>query len=75
MLKPKMMLCVMMLPLVAAGCIDLQYSQIVRNTIASGVMQPPPDWQTLLTTGLFHLRAEADHYAKQLEGTQKYINE
>ena len=26
-------------------------------------------------TGLFHPQREADHYAKQLEGTQKYINE
>ena len=25
--------------------------------------------------GLFHPQREADHYAKQLEGTQKYINE
>ena len=26
-------------------------------------------------TGLFHPQREADHYAKQLKGTQKYINE
>ena len=32
------------------------------------------DWQTPLN-GLFHPQREADHYAKQLEGTQKYINE
>ena len=37
------------------------------------IMQPP-DWQTPLN-GLFHPQREADHYAKQLEGTQKYINE
>ena len=38
------------------------------------IMQPPPDWQTP-PNGLFHPQREADHYAKQLEGTQKYINE
>ena len=37
-------------------------------------MQPPPDWQTIAERDYF-TRAEADHYAKQLEGTQKYINE
>ena len=35
------------------------------------IMQPPPDWQTPLN-GLFHPQREAE---KQLEGTQKYINE
>ena len=28
------------------------------------IMQPPPDWQTPLWTGLFHPQREADHYAK-----------
>ena len=28
------------------------------------IMQPPPDWQTLLNLGLFHPQREADHYAK-----------
>ena len=37
------------------------------------IMQPP-DWQT--PSRLFHPQREADHYGKkQLEGTQKYINE
>ena len=38
------------------------------------IMQPPPDWQTPLN-GIISPQREADHYAKQLEGTQKYINE
>ena len=37
-------------------------------------MQPPPDWHT--AERLFHPQREADHFMqKQLEGTQKYINE
>ena len=50
--------------------------QSVREaTTASGVDNAAsPDWQTPLN-GLFHPQREADHYAKQLEGTQKYINE
>ena len=39
------------------------------------IMQPPPDWQTPLT-GLFHPSGERlITMQKQLEGTQKYINE
>ena len=52
--------------------------QSVREaTTASGawIMQPPPDWQTPLNRDYFTLRERLDHYAKQLEGTQKYINE
>ena len=38
-------------------------------------MQPPPDWQTPLNDD-FHPRGEAMiTMQKQLEGTQKYINE
>ena len=76
MLKLKMMLCVMMLPLVVVGCTSKQsVSQCIEATTASGVriMQPPP------ASG----RAEQDYFTserlitmqKQLEGTQKYINE
>ena len=47
--------------------------QSVREaTIASGGCSPLTGRHR--RTGLFHPR-EADHYAKQLEGTQKYINE
>ena len=34
-----------------------------------------PDWQTPLNVGLFHLRERLITMQKQLEGTQKYINE
>ena len=37
-------------------------------------MQPPPDWQHTAER-IISPQREADHYAKQLEGTQKYINE
>ena len=50
MLKLKMMLCVMMLPLVAVGCTSKQVCQSVREaTTASGVDNAAsPDWQTPL---------------------------
>ena len=48
MLKLKMMLCVMMLPLVVVGCTSKQSVSQCEATTASGVMQPPPDWQTPL---------------------------
>ena len=51
--------------------------QSVREaTTASGVDNAAsPDWQTPLNGIISHPQREADHYAKQLEGTQKYINE
>ena len=75
MLKLKMMLCVMMLPLVVVRLHIKAVCQSVREatTASAWIMQPPPDWQTPLNRIIFTL--EADHYAKQLEGTQKYINE
>ena len=50
MLKLKMMLCVMMLPLVVVGCTSKQFCQSVREaTTASGVDNAAsPDWQTPL---------------------------
>ena len=50
MLKLKMMLCVMMLPLVVVGQASKQSGQSVREaTTASGVDNAAsPDWQTLL---------------------------
>ena len=65
MLKLKMMLCVMMLPLVVVGCTSKQsVSQCVKSPPPPAwIMQPPPDWQTPLN-GLFHPQREADHYAK-----------
>ena len=74
MLKLKMMLCVMMLPLVVVGCIKAVCQSVREATTASGVdVQPPP-------TGEFHeqdyftLREKPITMQKQLEGTQKYIN-
>ena len=51
--------------------------QSVREatTPPAWIMQPPPDWQTPLNGIISLLRERSDHYAKQLEGTQKYINE
>ena len=39
------------------------------------IMQPPPDWQTPLNRIIFTLRERLITMQKQLEGTQKYINE
>ena len=73
--KAEMMLCVMMLPLVVVGCIKAVCQSVKPPRPPAWIMQPPPDWQTPLN-GLFHPQREADHYAKQLEGTQKLsINE
>ena len=65
MLKLKMMLCVMMLPLVVVGCTSKQsVSQCVKPPPPPAwIMQPPPDWQTPLN-GIISPQREADHYAK-----------
>ena len=64
MLKLKMMLCVMMLPLVVVGCTSKQSVSQCSHHFASGVDNAAsPDWQTPLN-GLFHPQREADHYAK-----------
>ena len=74
MLKLKMMLCVMMLPLVVVGCTSKQsVSQCVK-------LPPPPAWimHRLADTAerdYFTLRERLITMQKQLEGTQKYINE
>ena len=76
-LKLKMMLCVMMLPLVVVGCTSKQsVSQCVKlPPPPAWIMQPPPDWQTPLNGDYFTLRERLITMQKQLEGTQKYINE
>ena len=76
MLKLKMMLCVMMLPLVVVGCTSKQsVSQCVKPP-------PPPAW--ICSLPRLADTAERDYFTpserlitmqKQLEGTQKYINE
>ena len=71
MLKLKMMLCVMMLPLVVVGCASKQsVSQCVKPPPPAWIMQPPRLADT----------AERDYspseklitMQKQLEGTQVY---
>ena len=62
---------------VAAGRRRLHIKAVCQSvretTTASGVDNDLPDWQTPLN-GIIS-PSKADHYAKQLEGTQKYINE
>ena len=64
---------------VAAGRRRLQYQQSVTaceaTTPPAWIMQPPPDWQTPLNGDYFTLRERLITMQKQLEGTQKYINE
>ena len=64
---------------VAAGrrqfCTSKQsVSQCVKPPPPPAWIMQPPDWQTRWT-GLFHPQREAVTMQKQLEGTQKYINE
>ena len=75
MLKLKMMLCVMMLPLVVVGCTSKQSVSRVKLPAASGVDNAAsPDWQTPLN-GIISPSERLITMQKQLEGTQKYINE
>ena len=72
MLKLKMMLSVMML-LVVVGCTSKQsVSQCVKPPLPPAWIMQPPRLADNSRTGLFHPQREADHGAKQLEGTQKY---
>ena len=66
MLKLKMMLCVMMLPLVVSRLHIKAVCQSVREaTTASGVDNAAsPDWQTPLNGIISPSEREADHYAK-----------
>ena len=75
MLKLKMMLCVMMLPLVVIGCTSKPVCQSVREaTTASGVDNAALNQPDTAERGYFTLRGLIT-MQKQLEGTQKYINE
>ena len=74
MLKLKMMLCVMMLPLVVVGCTSYSPSVSAKPPPPGADNAASPDRQTTLIR-IISLRREADHYAKTTEGTQKYINE
>ena len=77
MLKLKMMLCVMMLPLVVVGCTSKQsVSQCVKPPPPPAwIMQPPPRLADTAERDYFTLRERLITMQKQLEGTQKYINE
>ena len=72
MLKLKMMLCVMMLPLVVVSLHIKTVCQSVREaTTASGVDGDLPTGRHQ-RTGLFHPQREADHMQKQLEELEVY---
>ena len=75
MLKLKMMLCVMMLPLVVVGCTSCQ-PVVSEATTASGVDNAAsPRLADTAERDYFTLRERLITMQKQLEGTQKYINE
>ena len=77
MLKLKMMLCVMMLPLVVVSFTSKAVCQSVREaTTASGVDNAAsPRLADTAERDYFTLRGRLITMQKQLEGTQKYINE
>ena len=76
MLKLKMMLCVMMLPLVVVGCTSKAVCQSVREaTTASGVDNAAPRLADTAERDYFTSGERLITMQKQLEGTQKYINE
>ena len=76
MLKLKMMLCVMMLSLVVVGCTSKQSVSQCEATTASGVDNAAsPRLADTAERDYFTLRERLITMQKQLEGTQKYINE
>ena len=75
MLKLKMMLCVMMLPLVVVGCTSKQSVSQCEATTASGVDNAASRLADTAERDYFTLRERLITMQKQLEGTQKYINE
>ena len=69
------MLCVMMLPLVVVGCIKAVCQSVREATTASGVDNAAsPRLADTAERDYFTLRRLIT-MQKQLEGTQKYINE
>ena len=65
MLKLKMMLCVMMLPLVVVGCTSQSVSQWGGEaTTASGVDNAASRLADTAERDYFYPQREADHYAK-----------
>ena len=73
MLKLKMMLCVMMLPLVVVGCTSKAVCQSVREaTTASGVDNAAsPDFRQMSLNGHFHLQ-ESRSMRKTTGQNQRY---
>ena len=70
MLKLKMMLCVMMLPLVVVGCIIKEARSVSAATIASGVDNAAsPRLADTAERDYFTLRERLITMQKQLEGT------
>ena len=70
------MLCVMMLPLVVVGCTSKQSVSQCEATTASGVDNAAsPRLADTAERDYFTLRERLITMQKQLEGTQKYINE
>ena len=67
----------MMLPLVVVGCNIVPVCQSVREAAHAlrRIMQSSPDWQTLLNGIISPSERGWSLAQKQLEGTQKYINE
>ena len=75
MLKLKMMLCVMMLPLVVVGCTSKQSVSQCEATTASGVDNAALRLADTAERDYFTSGERLIYYAKTTEGTQKYINE
>ena len=74
MLKLKMMLA-MMLPLVVVGCTSKQSVSQCEATTASGVDNAASPYCDTAERDYFTPRERLITMQKQLEGTQKYINE
>ena len=74
--KAEMMLCVMMLSLVVVGCTSKQsVSQCVKPPPPPAWIMQPPRLADTAERNYFTLRERLITMQKQLEGTQKYINE
>ena len=67
--------CVMMLPLVVVGCTSAVCQSVREATTASGVDNAASRLADTAERDYFTLRERLITMQKQLEGTQKYINE
>ena len=76
MLKLKMMLCVMMLPLVVVGCTSKQsVSQCVKPPLPPADNAASPRLADTAERDYFTLRERLITMQKQLKEPEKYINE